>query len=152
MNGEMTMPSSFERKARELVHDLTVEITRMERELENKKDILKKLQLIGVEPVRRGRKPGAKYGRRAVTEVAVAKPGRKARRVVPGRRKSKNRDLILKAASSFNGSFKLHNLQAKVLSIDPKFGGSHPSGAIIAVIRTTPEIKKVKRGEYKFAG
>ena len=145
------MPSSFERKAKELVHDLSVEITRMERELENKKDILKKLQLIGVEPVRRGRKPG-KYGRRSITAAIAAKPGRKARRVVPGRRKSKNRDLILKAASSFNGSFKLHNLQAKVLSLDPKFGGTHPSGAIIAVIRTTPEIKKVKRGEYRFAG
>jgi len=145
------MRSDFERKAKELVHDLEVEIRRLENELNNRKEILGKLQLIGGVPVRRGRRPGRR-GRRAIAEVTLGKPGRKIRRATPARRKSKNRDLILKAASSFSGKFKLHELQARVLSLNPKFGGSHPSGTIISVIKTTPEIKKIKRGEYKFHG
>ena len=71
---------------------------------------------------------------------------------MPARRKSKNRDLILDAAKSFSGKFKLHELQAKVMHISPSFGGNHPSGTLIAVLKTTPEIRKIKRGEYKFVG
>ena len=139
------IPSNFEKKAKALIGELLAEIRHLEAELEGKKDILSKLQKLGgVSSMRRTRGPG----RRGITP-AVRTVGR-PRKGAHGRRKSKNRDLVLEAARSFSGKFKLHELQEKVLRSNSSFGGNSPSGTLIAVLKTTPEIKKIKRGEYKF--
>jgi hypothetical protein len=139
------IPSNFEKKAKALIGDLLAEIRHLEAELEGKKDILSKLQKLGgVSAVRRTRRGG----RRGITPAV--RIGGRTRRAIHGRRKSKNRDLVLEAARSFSGKFKLHELQEKVLRANSSFGGNHPSGTLIAVLKTTPEIKRIKRGEYKF--
>ena len=142
------MPSDFNRKARELVHELQQEIQRMEGELNNKKEILERLENIGGTPVRIKRR----YRRKAAVESGITRRGRRPGKRIPGRRRSANRDVVLQAARTFAGRFKLHELQAKVTSINPKFGGNHPSGTIISVLKTTPEIRKIRRGEYKYKG
>ena len=142
------MPSEFERKAKELAHHLQEEIGRLEHELAGKKDMLDKLlSMYGGRPeLRRGRRPGRKPAIAAI-EKAPARRGR-----ATGRRKSKNRDLVLEAAQDLPSKFKLHELQEKILSIDPKFGRKHPLGTILSVLKTTPEIKRVRRGLYKYSG
>lgn len=131
-----------------LKRELKREITTLERELAEKKSILAALAKMA------GRAPAArrKRGRpkRAVAKAPAKRKIRKARRAAPARRKSKNRDAILAAARTFKGRFRLNELTDRILKKNPRFGGKHPAGAILAVLKNTPEIKKVKRGLYRY--
>ena len=139
------MPTNFERKAKALARDLETEIKSLEKELAGKKEVLSRLIEMGGGG--KGRTT-TRRGRRPLAETVGKTPTRR-RKGATGRRKSKNRDIILKAASGFTGKFKLHELHEKIASINPKFGGTHPLGTILSVLKTTPEIKRVKRGIYK---
>jgi len=78
------------------------------------------------------------------------KPGRKPK--IRGRRHSRNRDAVLDAAARLGDRFSLAELKDAMEKKDPKFGGQYASATILAVLKTTPEIKKVKRGTYAYKG
>jgi len=145
------MARDIKSRVSSLRRELKREINELERELTEKKDILTALGKMG------GRKVVRKRKVRRARRVTAKRPAkrravRKIRRAAPKRRKSKNRDAILAAAGTFRGRFKLNELTDKILKKNPRFGGKHPAGAILAVLKTTPEIKKVKRGLYRYKG
>ncbi|MFH1675630.1 MAG: hypothetical protein ABIC40_01310 [bacterium] len=136
------MPSDFDKKVSELARELEREIGMLEKELTKKKELFGLLSKTG--------KTGTRKPIRRMRPIAAAKVARRGHGK-PERRKSANREALLYAAREFNGQFKLADLIDRVLKRNPKFGGSHPTGAVLTVIRATPEIKKVKRGFYKLA-
>lgn len=133
------MPTDFKKKVINLRKDLEREIASLENELANKKDLLATLSR--VETGRAKRTTTRKYA------TATKKSGKKT-----GRRKSKNRDMIIEAASKMRGQFSMAQLVEKIKSKHPKFGGKYPAGTIITTLKSTPEVKKVKRGYYKYNG
>jgi hypothetical protein len=134
------MPTDFKKKVTNLRRDLEREIASLENELRSKKDLLATLSRVeGGRGRRRG--PIRKH-------ATAAKRGRKG----TGRRSSKNRDMIVEAASKMRGQFTLAQLREKIQEKHPKFGGKYPSSTIITTLKTTPEVRKVKRGYYKFKG
>jgi hypothetical protein len=142
------MPTKLRKKAADLAKELKIEIKRLEHEVTVKKGLLETLGNI------EGKLGGTrKIGRRThwATKKAKGKGnGRRTRSKIPTRRKSKNRDIVLEAASKLKGKFSLAQLKDKILDKSPKFGGTYASGTILAVLRTTPEIKKLKRGTYTY--
>jgi len=122
------------------------EINQLEEELAKKKEVLQKLQEVGVLTLRRRKRSNA--GRKRVAETKIMKGDGRVR---PSQR-STNRDIVLAVARTFSGKFKLHELLQKVKEVHPTFGGSYPSGILIGVLKRTPEIKKVARGVYKYVG
>jgi len=137
------MTTRTQKKAAALVNELKKEIQTLDAELSYKKQLLSSLSMFdrkGPGPGRRGGRPKGKIGR-----PVGRKPGRK----VPVQRKSKNRDAILGAAERLNmKKFSLAELKTEILRKDPKWGGKYASGTILAALKTTPQIKKVKRGQY----
>ena len=134
------MPTDFKKKVTSLRKDLEREIASLESELANKKDLLATLSQV---ETGRGK-------RRTVTRkyaTATKRVGKKT-----GRRKSKNRDMIIEAASKMRGQFSMAQLVEKIKSKHPKFGGKYPAGTIITTLKSTPEVKKVKRGYYTYKG
>ncbi|MCX6647615.1 MAG: hypothetical protein NTY09_14830 [bacterium] len=132
-------------KAKDLAKELKREIQIIESELNHKKQLLASLDMFEA-------KPGLR-GRYAIASKQPAGIGvGRGRRAMPKRRRSKNRDAILAAASKLEGKFSLAELIAEIHKKDPKFGGKYPSGTILAAFRTTPEIKKLKRGTYSYKG
>jgi len=133
------MPTDFKKKVTSLRKDLEREIASLESELANKKDLLATLSQ--VETGRMKRRTTRKYA------TAAKRGGKKT-----GRRKSKNRDMIIEAASKMRGQFSMAQLVEKIKSKHPKFGGKYPAGTIITTLKSTPEVKKVKRGYYTYKG
>jgi len=129
------MNKDFKKKVKDLRKDLEREISSLENELGNKKDLLATLSKVET----------GKSTRKTSTQ-------RKARAGKKGPRRSKNRDMILDAASRLQGKFSLAELREKIQEKYPGFGGKYPSGTIITTIKSTPEIKKVKRGYYRYQG
>ncbi|HEX9744471.1 MAG TPA: hypothetical protein VGB30_03500 [bacterium] len=128
------MPKDIKSSVSRLVMELRKEISALEKELVDKRDVLSALEKVA----------GIKKGRG---------PGRKPKSAIKrGRRKSKNRDVVLDAAKTFKGQFSLQELLNKIKSKNSKFGGKYPASTVITVLRTTPEVKKLKRGTYKYAG
>jgi hypothetical protein len=143
------MYGSTERKAAELAKELMREIDMLEAELSHKKDLLVTLSKIG--GVSKIGRPRRKPGPKPKSSVAMkGKPGRKPK--ATGRRRSKNRDAVLEAAGKLGSKFTLAELKDMLQRKDPKFGGKYASATILAVLKTTPEIKKVKRGLYTYKG
>jgi len=132
-------------KVKDLAKELKREIQIMESELNHKKQLLASLDMFDS-------KPGPRGGFRTAGKQLAGTGVRRGRRAMPKRRRSKNRDAILAAASKLQGKFSLAELIAEIHKKDPKFGGKYPSGTILAAFRTTPEIKKLKRGTYSFKG
>lgn len=126
-----------------LTRELRSEIALLEKELKEKKEILLVLDKLS------GRKTTAK--RKGRLPAAGTKRGGKGKKG-PVRRKSKNRDMVLEAASVLKAGFSLQDLLKTIHKKHPKFGGKYPSSTLITVLRTTPEVKKIKRGTYKYTG
>jgi len=135
-----------QKKAADLAKDLRREIQMLEAELNDKKHLLETLsQMERKTPFLGRKKPGPKP-RGTVTM------GRSpvARKVVHTQRKSKNRDIVTDAAGKLGSKFSLAELKNEILKKYPKFGGDYASGTILAVLKNTPQIKKVKRGTYTY--
>ncbi len=130
-----------------VTRDLKTEIAKLERELAEKREVLHALTRLKGGPLRRSARPVAGYGRKTVTRKIAR--GRKA---MPIRRKSKNRDALISAAKSMKGTFELKDLLKKAIAKDSTFGGKNPSTTALAVLKTTPEIRKVRRGLYQYRG
>ena len=143
-----------QKKAQDLVKELKLEIQALEEELAYKKQVLVTIQGLDRKGPGARKTSGGLFGRRG--------PGRPTARRVPSatrartaaprtQRKSKNRDAILGAAGRMKkGKFTLGELKAEIHRKDPKFGGKHPSGTILAALKNTPDIEKVGRGVYKY--
>ena len=145
------MSAKFRKKATDLKKELAREIRTLEHELAEKKQLLSTLSQFESRKrpsIARPRSIARPAPRRRV-KVSRPSAGRKTTRV---RRPSKNRDTILTAAKRLKGRFTLAELKDKIFQNDPKFGGKYPSGTILALLRNTPEIKKLKRGVYRFKG
>lgn len=140
--GVKDMFKNTKKKAKDLAKELIREIKISERELQHKKQLLASLDQFQTEPGLRHRGP---FATKRPTMMVGAKRGRKPK---PVRRKSKNRDIILNAANKLKGKFSLADLVKEIRKKNTKFGGKYPSGTILAVLRTTPEIKKQARGIY----
>ena len=139
------MTTKTQKKAAALISELKKEIHTLEAELSHKKQLLSSLSMFDRKPYGTGRRGGRPKG--VVGRPAGRKPGRKA----PTQRKSKNRDAILGAAERLNmKKFSLAELKDEILRKDPKWGGKYASGTILAALKTTPQIKKVKRGQYSY--
>jgi len=137
------MSSKLHKKVSDLAKELERDIATLESELAEKKALHAKLSDIsGKAPRRRAGKRGPGRPKKAAGMVKRATGGQ------TGRRKSKNRDIILAAASKLKGKFSLAELKSKIHEKHPKFGGKFASGTILATLRTTPEIKKLARGTY----
>lgn len=137
------MADNFKSNVLSLVKDLRRAIAELESELETKKSALHSLEKIaGIQsmPVR------------TYTKAVAAKPVPSKRGGKPGRRKSKNRDLVIAAASALPGKFSLTDLLRQIHKTNPGFGGKFAASALITVLKTTPEVKKLDRGVYKFVG
>lgn len=143
------MARDIKSRVNSVARQLENEIRTLEYELAEKKEILSALKkLKGTGPARRLGRPIA--GRKRAGRRPGPKPGPKPGRSMPGRRRSKNRDAILKAAKRFKGTFSLGELLKKVTAKNPDFGGKHPASTTLAVLKTTPEIRKIKRGIYRY--
>ena len=127
-----------------LAKELRANIAELERDLAEKRGVLSAL-----EQVYGGGTRKSTNGRRVTS--AARKP-RASRGGGPKRRRSKNRDIVINAASALGGNFTLQELLHKIRAKNPGFGGKYPSSTLITVIRTTPAVKKVRRGQYKYAG
>lgn len=140
------MLKKTQQKANDLAKELKREIQAMEAELDHKKQLLSSLAMFDIKPgFKARRKPGPK-------KAAAVKVARRGRRAMPTRRKSKNRDAILAAASKLGDKFSLAELISEIHKKNPKFGGKFPSGTVLATLRNTPEVKKIKRGTYAYKG
>lgn len=147
------MARDIKSRVNSVARQLEDEIRTLEYELAEKKEILSALRkLKGTGPARRLGRPinGRKRAGRKIAGRPGPKPGPKPGRSMPARRQSKNRDAILKAAKRFKGTFSLGELLKKVTAKNPDFGGKHPASTTLAVLKTTPEIRKIKRGLYRY--
>ncbi len=140
------------KKAADLAKELKREIKMLEAELGHKKQLLATLgELDRKTPFGFRRGPGRPAGTRPKASVAMrGRPAGRTKR--PVRRKSKNRDIVLDAAKKLKGRFSLADLRNEILKKEPKFGGKYASGTILAVLKNTPEVKKIGRGTYKLTG
>lgn len=136
------MLKNTQKKAKDLAKELIREIKISERELQHKKQLLASLDQFQTKP---GLTRLGPFATKRPTMMVGAKRGRRA---MPVRRKSKNRDIILNAAKKLKANFSLADLVREIRKKNTKFGGKYPSGTILAVLRTTPEIKKLRRGVY----
>jgi len=143
------MISKTRKKAADLAKEIDREIRMLENELAQKRELLSTLSQLDLLKAVTGRRPARR--RRAAIKRARPATRRRAPRL-GGRRKSKNRDAILAAASRLKGRFTLAQLSEKIRERDPGFGGRYPSGTILSVLKSTPEIRKIKRGTYVFRG
>ncbi len=145
------MSSSFKKKAVDLKKELIRDIRELEAELHEKKSLLDNLERIEVKKrgvYGRGRPRGRTAGTKSARVAGPVQGGRRK----PVRRKSKHRDTIINAARKMKGRFTLAELKEKIFEKDPKFGGNYPSGTILAALKSTPEIKRLKRGVYRYKG
>lgn len=140
--GVNDMFKKTKKKAKDLSKELIREIKIAELELHHKKQLLLSLDQFQSKP---GLRRSGSFATKRPTMRVGAKRGRKA---MPIRRKSKNRDIILNAAKKLKGKFSLADLVKEIRKKNTKFGGKYPSGTILAVLRTTPEIRKQARGIY----
>ncbi len=153
------MARDIKSRVNSLARQLEDEIRNLEYDLAEKKEVLSALKKMkGTGPAKRLGRPinGRKRAGRKAAGRPGPKPGLKARlkarRSIPVRRQSKNRDAILNTAKRMKGTFSLGELLKKVTAKNPDFGGKHPASTTLAVLKTTPEIMKIKRGLYRYEG
>jgi len=139
------MFTKTQKKAADLVKELKKEIMVLEAELSHKKQLLGALAQLDRKAPKAMRSMGTRTG--GIKRPTARKYGAKA----PVQRKSKNRDIIIGAANRIKkNKFTLGELKDEIRKKNPKFGGDYPSGTILAVLKNTPQIRKVKRGTYSY--
>jgi hypothetical protein len=143
------MISKTRKKAADLAKEIEREVRMLENELAQKRELLSTLSQLDLLKAATGPRPIRR--RRGAAKRARPATRRRAPRI-GGRRRSKNRDAVITAASKLKGRFTLAQLREKIQEKEPRFGGRYPSGTILSVLKSTPEVKKVKRGTYVFRG
>jgi hypothetical protein len=144
------MISKTRKKAADLAKEIEREVRMLENELAQKRELLSTLSQLDLLKAATGPRPTRRRRRAAIKRARPATRRRAPR--IGGRRRSKNRDAVIAAASRLKGRFTLAQLREKIQEKEPRFGGRYPSGTILSVLKSTPEVKKVKRGTYVFRG